>query len=176
MPEAVLSDEHYILFGRIAYGYAAAETGFKLLLAAMTKTDIGLMMVLSEPYTAKQLRDVVQSIAHASTFDGKNEKDQLIGLLGEHKRLTPIRTAVAHFRWTNGTRENSIRPVSLDIRSGKAIPRGYEDSERDYTVDDLVTLANDMFKLNNDLRNFIRKNGYEDILEASIQSKDQDDD
>ncbi|MEM7214852.1 MAG: hypothetical protein AAF423_04850 [Pseudomonadota bacterium] len=169
MREIVLTDEHYSMFGRIIFGYAAAESGFKILLSAMLKMDVGVFMAVSAPYQSRDLKDVVKSIAKLSEFEHEDEYDKIIDLVGRFQGFSHIRNEIAHCRWTEGVRGDSIKPISVKVGKGKVVAKGFDDGERDYTNQELIDLANGIFKLNNDLRRFIVDYGYAEIIEEKMQ-------
>ena len=56
------------------------------------------------------------------------------------------------------------------------MPKGHEEDDQDYTIEDLSKFANDMFQLNNNLRAFIKNNGYQRILEDMYRDNNEDKD
>ena len=168
MTEPLLSDEHYNLFGRITHGYASSEWGLKFLLAAMLKLDISIFLIVSEPYGSQDLRNVLKSIAKWSTFENDEEFEQIIGLVGRLKSYGKIRNFIAHNRWTQGKRVRSIRPIAMNIRSGKAATLGYSDDDEDYVIEELAIIADGTFKLDSDIKNFIKSYGYAEIIEQKM--------
>lgn len=61
----------------------------------------------------------------------------------------------------------AIRPIFVDIREGKIKAMGFDQSEADYTLDELIKAANDLFKLNRDIQSFITEYGYSAIIERN---------
>ena len=126
-------------------------------------------LILSEPMSSASLRNVVKSITKASLLPQK-QKEQFIQIVGDFGAFGPIRNTVAHHQWTSGTRSGSLRPVSVDIRSGDAKLLGMEDSERDWLASELLTEAAKIQKLNSRILEFQVHSG----LAASIAKKDVD--
>jgi hypothetical protein len=60
---AVPSKAHFEAFGALLYHYATAETGLKICLCGIMNANLTLMLILTEPYSAINLRKVVKSIA-----------------------------------------------------------------------------------------------------------------
>lgn len=171
MSEAQLTDSHYILFGRIMYGYASAESRFKILLSAMLDMDIGTFLIVSEPYNSSQLKNVLKSITKLSEFESDDEFDKIIALVGRFQTFSKMRNKIAHSRWVDGDRPNSIKPISMNIREGKAVPSGYVAGEKDYTIEDLWAITKELFDLSNDANTFIKDYGYSAIIERKISDK-----
>ena len=90
----------------------------------MLKLDISIFLIVSEPYGSQDLRN-----------ENDEEFEQIIGLVGRLKSYGKIRNFIAHNRWTQGKRVRSIRPIAMNIRSGKAATLGYSDDDEDYVIE-----------------------------------------
>lgn len=162
-------------FGAIIYWYAQVEFGVKSVLAGVLDIHMYDMMILAEPYSAANLRNVAKSIVKDSAMNKANQTI-FIGLVGEFGTFGTIRNTVAHRRWTAGTRPGSIRAVGLDIRSGAAKSLGLDPSEKDYLAADLFAQAEKLIELNLRFVRFIQTSGLEARIDAkmaeAIQSLD----
>jgi hypothetical protein len=66
--------------------------------------------------------------------------------------------------WKEGIRPNSIKPIHLDIRSGKPVFRGAEDDERDWTIQELEAEAIRLNALHSAQIKLLRDLGVEDMV------------
>ena len=62
--------EHLTGFGGVTYYYAHAESGLKICLAGMAEMELRVMLILTEPYSAVNLRNVCKSMAKAKYLPG----------------------------------------------------------------------------------------------------------
>ena len=145
-------------FGRIINYYADAETGIKIALAGMLEIDMFELLVLTEPYSSLDLRNVAKSIAK-HRFDAGRERDQFCQLVGDLGAFGPLRNNIAHSRWTKGERRGSIKPHRVDIRSGVVKFHGAEEGERDWTTKELQAEVLKLLLLNRRIVQFMQVTG-----------------
>lgn len=161
------SDAHLLAFGRITHYYAVVESGIKITVSGILEADLADVLVLSEPYSALQLRNVAKSLGKMRL---KPElSDKFCWIVGEWAKFAPIRNAIAHHRWSAGSQPDSIKPRSIDIRSGKVSWHGDDPEEASYTADDLHKMADGLIKVDQELRSFLAKSGLETIIAAKIE-------
>lgn len=153
-PDTGVSEGHLIEFGEIIYLYATAESGIKIALSDILRMDLGELLILTEPYSSQNLRNVAKSIIKQRTPEGPL-RDRFVGIIGRFGTFGRIRNHIAHSRWTAGKRTNSIRPFGIDIRSGSAKFLGIDPDEEDFTPDDLLRVAGDLLRLNQDIVQFL---------------------
>lgn len=165
----LLSDKHFEAFGRIVSAYASCETGIKLSLAGILNALPHEIMILSEPYSSLGLRNVSKSIAKLRL--PQDHQEQFMQLIGEFGGYAQLRNHIAHNRWTRGTRIGSIRPVQMDIRSGKAKPKGYDPEEPDFTLEEIGLRANQLFELNSKIVEFMIGAGLSENIEKRLESE-----
>ena len=67
----------------------------------------------------------------------KEVADELRGLLKEFETFSRLRNSIAHNMWNEGTRDASVKPMRLDINSGKVKFVGIHEDENDWTIDEL---------------------------------------
>jgi hypothetical protein len=165
---ATLSDEHFRAFGRITHYYASIEAGLKITIGGLTGARMADTLIMAEPYTSLQLKNVVKSLNREIPLprDGNSVLSQIVG---DFTSLSTIRNAIAHFRWAQGVRPHSIKPIHLDIRSGKAVFRGNNPEERDWTPEELLAEAEKLEALDNKLRQFVKDYGLFDIIEQNMR-------
>jgi hypothetical protein len=149
-----VTKEHLLGFGGITHYYAVAETGIKIGLAAVLGVELIDVLIMCEPYSSLDLRNVAKSVAKAHE-PITPEVERFLQLVGDFGAFSSIRNLIAHSRWREGIREGSIRPSRLDIRDGKARTYGLEDGERDWTADDLFSEANKLVDFNRRIGQFL---------------------
>lgn len=66
---------------------------------------------------------------------------RIVDLTRQFEQFGPLRNAISHNLWREGVRPNSIKPMRLDIRSGKPKYKGTDDTERDWTLPELEAEA-----------------------------------
>ena len=137
-----VSEKHVFQFGLITSTYALAEQGIILTLSGILNVNISTMMILASPYGATDLRNVAKSIAKLK-YKGK-QLDKFLGITGIVKKHSVLRNAIAHSMWTKGYREDSIRPIRMQIREGKANPKGFHEEEKDYSLNDFELAASEL--------------------------------
>lgn len=169
----LISHDHLYLFGGITHLYAMAELNLKFVLAGILKVDLSTIMILTEPYSSHQLRNVLSSLIKnpgviPKTLGPKNY-ERLVGLIGQFKSFGALRNNIAHNHWTAGKRPGSIKPMRLDIQSGKAKHIGVDDTEKDYTVSDLRKEAESLEKLQRGVYDFFDDTGLREIIEEKME-------
>jgi hypothetical protein len=131
-----LTRDHFHAFGHIVSTYAKVEQGFKFIIAKIIGVPRHVAVILCEPYTSHDLRNVVRSIQAAHDLPcGMAER--ITGLAKQFENFGPLRNAISHNLWREGVRSNSIKPMGLSIRSGKPKYKGVDDAERDWTLPEL---------------------------------------
>lgn len=116
----LLSDEHLRCFGSIVNLYASAEDFLKLCISEMTGAEITDVLILTAPYSALHLKNVIKSLVKERDLD-----DGLMAafehIIDEFSESSKIRNYIAHSRWTQGNHKAKIRPTGVDIRQGRLI-------------------------------------------------------
>ena len=134
------SSKHLQAFGSLIYQYASAETGLKFCLSGMLDLPPNVVMILTEPYSALNLRNVVKALAKEYEFEGV-KAEELIQIIGDFKTHGALRNHIAHSRWTEGKRSDAIKPRTVDIRSERAVWRGSDPDEPDWTATEIEAAA-----------------------------------
>ena len=165
----LLTDYHFNAFGRITYGYAHIETGIKIAMAGILQVSLHDILVLTAPYSARNLKDA----AKAASKDHLKQphQDTMIQIIGDWSAISRIRNHIAHNRWAEGTRTGAIKPMYYSISDGKTRTFGDDDTESDYTPDDLHMVMKTLEDTNQRLKNFLKETG----LAESIERKMADD-
>lgn len=161
------SAAHFKAFGELIYQYAGAETGLKFCLSGMLNLPPNIVMILTEPYSALNLRNVVTTLAKEYQFDGVKAQE-LIQIIGEFKTFAALRNHIAHSRWTPGRRRGAIKPRTVDIRSEKAVWRGSDPDEPDWTAKEIEAAAKRLSALSYRTLQFMEAGGLTARIDAHI--------
>ncbi|MFN3726646.1 MAG: hypothetical protein ACK4SZ_10110 [Allosphingosinicella sp.] len=158
-----ISTAHYTAFGQIVHFYASVEFGIKACLAGILEVPLIESLIMCEPYSAAQLKNVAKSITKESRLSDK-DKETFCHIVGEWSGFSSLRNQIAHNRWSRGSRPGSIIPVGIDIRSGRAIWIVKEDS-RDWLAPELSEEADKIGKVNARLQRFHNETGIAEIID-----------
>ncbi len=161
----ILSPKHFEAFGRIIYACSEMERAIKLCLGAAYSLHVHDIFLITEPYSSANLKNVAKAVA--KLYFSSKMKDDFVEILGKFGKFSTLRNHIAHNHWTQGSRPDSIRIVQADIRAGRLDLKGYNEDERDYTLDELGNAANDLFELHIELIAFMKNYG----LSAAIEEK-----
>lgn len=164
----VPSKEHLNAFGSLIHHYASVETGLKIVLAGVLNVRLRLILIMTEPYGALDLRRVAKAIAKEHNWPGKS-LDTFVQIVGDVKPISPLRNYIAHCRWTEGTRPGAIKPRRVDIREEKARYFGDEDDERDWTAKEIQAEADKLITINARLVQLLADTGLDKRIEANIK-------
>ena len=152
-----LTPRHFHVFGHLVSTYAKVEHGMKLLITRFAGMPDEAGFILFEPYSALDICNVISGLV--SSYDlPEGIETKLIEAVSEFKSFAPLRNAIAHDLWTEGSRPASIKPMRIDVRSGKSLRiRGMDDSERDWTFPELEAEVSRMSTLHGALIKLVRE-------------------
>jgi hypothetical protein len=105
---------------------------------------------MCEPYNVRSLLNVVKTI-HTAYDVPDALRERIDELVKRFEAFAQLRNAISHELWNEGARAHSIRPMRLDIRSGKPKYKGVDDVERDWTLQELRDEAHRLNSLHADL-------------------------
>jgi len=159
-----VNDANLLVFGKIVHLYAQIEWGVRSMLAGILETPLVEALVASEPYSASALKNVVKSATKLSRLS-TGEQEEIIQIVGNWGAFAGLRNAIAHRRWETGTRPDSIRPVGIDIRSGKPVMIG-DTEDRDWIEAELLAEAQKLHELNQRAIAFYHDSGMADAIGA----------
>lgn len=163
---AVPSEAHILAFGRLIHNYAMVESGIKIALSDILQVRLADALIVFEPYGAQNLKNVAKSLAKEQMKPALAEEFCcIVGDWAAHNRL---RNMIAHYRWTNGARPNSLRARYLSIRDDRAIWYGDGPDEGDFTAEEIEAKALGLHKVNERLKSFLQSSGLQSIIEAKI--------
>lgn len=166
----ILSTQHYTAFGQITHFYASIEFGIKAALTAILEVPFIEGMIVTNPYSSSQLKDVAKSLTKESLLSA-DQKECFVQIIGDWSAFGKLRNQIAHNRWQKGERENTVRAVGLDIRAGKAKWIVTEDSP-EWTVAELFEEAGKLAAINERLQRFHDEVGLYKVLEDADKRRD----
>jgi hypothetical protein len=144
-----LTHAHLDQFGSIVHSFARIELLIQSTLGRLVRLDGGgeltldMVIAISKPMTYSQKRDTLLSFMEMFSVS-ELAKSQITGLFNSAHKHNALRNHIAHSLWKHGARPGSVKPAFLDLRQGKGRVGGYEDDDRDYTVAELETIANEL--------------------------------
>ena len=94
--------------------------------------------------------------------------DKFNCIVGEWAGHNFIRNTIAHNRWTDGQRSNTIKPRYVKIREGRADWFGNDESETDFLAADLDRTAHALHLINERLKSFLIESGLQKIIEEKM--------
>jgi len=110
------------------------------------------------PYSYFQLYDVPAA-----------RQTEIKKLLDHAHNYSALRNNIAHALWVAGTRPKTIRAGYIDIRHGRGHIAGYDEDDKDYTMDELGDIANELISIANNLIRYLRDSGISADISRKIQ-------
>jgi hypothetical protein len=162
-----LTLDHFFVFGSIIHSFAYHEHLIQATIAGIAKIDIGNVIILTAPLGYAQKRDCLYSLMEHQ-IGNENLKKQIKDYLDEIDKLNYLRNAIAHNMWVSGTRPNSIKPMGISVRGGKGKLKGVLESEQDYLLEELISLADKLALINNSYLEFVSTLGL--LLNLDVKS------
>ena len=156
-------------FGTITHSYATVEYGIKATLGGILEIPLVEALIVAEPYSAHQLKNVAKSLVKESMLE-KSHQDRFIEIVGNWSGYSSIRNQIAHCRWTTGDRPGSVRAVGIDIRSGTAKWIVREDT-RDWTAKELGQQSLELADINAALKKLHADAGIQEIMERKDEER-----
>jgi hypothetical protein len=169
MSENLLNDRHYVAFGSIIHSFARAETAMQLTLAGLTGTAPHVIALLTQQLQYSARRDTLYSWMEATGLNEKG-KAEIEGFFDAVHKYSPLRNYIAHSIWRQGTRPGSIKPITAKVRGGKGKLLGRDDTEQDYTDDELRDIALRLAYIMNSYSRFLRESGLWDIIDEKMRA------
>lgn len=164
---AIPSDAHFKAFGALIHNYASVETGLKIVLSGILNAPLRLVLIMTEPYSALNLRQVLKAVAKEHEWPDKH-LETLMQIVGDVKPISPLRNQIAHCRWTEGARPDAVKPRRVDIREERARYYGDDEDERDWTAAELDEQAEKLIAINLRLIQFLSDTGLQTVIERNI--------
>jgi|SRR6516162_5856275 hypothetical protein len=150
----LLTDEHLHAFGIIVHQFALFERLIELCIAAClgSRLPITAIAISQLSYSAKS--DSLKSILYVEGSGLFDHRQQLSSIVDRFNEYSPIRNAVAHHQWIEGTGPNSIKPLIVSSRGGKPKIRGLLDEDKDYLPDELFEIGDRLNDIRRELMQF----------------------
>ncbi len=160
------SDAHLLAFGRIMHHYGLCEVGFKITISGMLRLDIAHGLVVLQPSSATDLKNVTKSLAKMTLKPKWAE--QICCIVGDWSAHNGVRNLIAHSAWTGGDRPGSIKPRNLSIREGRAKFVGDGEDEASYTAMELEAIARSLALINRRTLQFLDDSGLRRLIDEKI--------
>lgn len=164
---AIPLEAHMAAFGRVIHHFAFVETGIKIAVSGILECDLGAVLIMSEPYSSSDLKNVAKSLAKERLKPEHSEK--FCQIVGDWSKFAPLRNVIAHSRWTDGDSPGTIKPRSVKIREGRADWIGDDPAEKSFSAPDLEGIANELHKIDRRLRAFLTSSGIDAVIEEKAK-------
>jgi hypothetical protein len=168
----LLSELHFARFGSIIHSFARLEYMIQVAMAVLADIPPPKIVVMTKALSYSQKRDTFLSLHTLKLFEVTKlaHQTELKELFDRAHTYNALRNNIAHAIWRQGTRPGSIRAGYVDVRGGKGKIAGLDDDEKDYTLDELGAIANDLRKIDSDVLRCLNNAGWDtDPEEPSSQ-------
>lgn len=152
-----ITEELFARFGELIVSYALAER--------LLKAALGVMLSV-HPYAIHLMTDRMSSPALLLKMKAINAADadvvrrgEVSNLIDRMEKRSALRNEIAHSTWAPGRRPSSVRPSGIVVRAKGAQVIGFDDGERDYTVDDVKNEVSALHGLAADIVAFLERHG-----------------
>ena len=156
--------------GMIIQWFARHEYLMHIIATALLNTNIGAITILMTGLGYAGKRDAVKSLLNYVEIN-ESHATKINEYLDKLHTHSGLRNGVAHSTWTEGSRPDAIKPLRIQVRGGKGKIIGTEESEQDYTSQELLDTANDIGALYNEFKDYIVGIGLMSIVEENITLK-----
>jgi hypothetical protein len=156
MAKSPMTAEHYMAFGAIVQHFAFFERLVEFCIAYIlsAKHAPTALAVSGLGYTAKT--EALTSLIGIHNIPA-GMATTMTNAVDKFKGYYNLRKAIAHQVWLRGSRPESIKVISISAKGGKAKVRGTDDGLRDYTVDELIDIANELLLFVEGFASYLRK-------------------
>jgi hypothetical protein len=160
----LLTDVHFHAFGIIVQQFALFERLIELCISSClgSRLPITVVAISQLSYSAKS--DSLKSILYIEGSGLFDHRQQLCSIVDRFNEHSPIRNAIAHHQWSEGTRPNSIKPLIVSSRGGKPKIRGLEEDDRDYLPEELFGIGDKLNAIRRELLQFTVDIGVVDAM------------
>jgi hypothetical protein len=162
-----LTEKHLVVFGLIITSFARLEWLIQITIAAVGRLDFATTLIVTRSLPYKAKRDTLYALLNKLNMP-ENHKTEIKDFLDAADKLNTLRNNIAHAMWTAGKRPGSIKPMTILVQGGSGRYIGIDDSDKDYTIDELVHSTDKLAIINNSYLNFLRAAGYTASIEQKI--------
>ena len=159
--------EHFMVFGLVMHSFARLEWLIQITIAGVGNLDFGKPIIVTRGLSYKMKRDTLYSLMNSIPMPS-DHKTQIEGFLDEVNKFSVVRNNIAHAMWCDGARQDLIKPMTIIVQGGRGKHIGIEDDERDYTIPELIKIADKIAIINNSYLSFLRSAGYTASIEQKI--------
>lgn len=149
-----LSNDHYLIFGRIMVEFAELERLFKFVLSAIEEIPLP---ILNQDIEKIPPRKVFNKVSEGmNTAFSKEACDGLKVLLNRWVSHKEIRDSIAHHGWVHGIETGTVQPVrhTSKLVDGKLkfISVGATGDDKQFSIPGLMNILNDLIDIKRELR------------------------
>jgi hypothetical protein len=145
-PQYDPTPDHMAAFGSIVQHFARHEYLMQTLARSLVHApELSNIALLTSGLGYSGKRDAILSLLRDVQLPPR-QKERIKWFLGELHKHNQLRNHVAHSIWKAGTRPHSIKPIGADARGGLARFIGLDPKEKDWLLDELLHIANELGK------------------------------
>jgi hypothetical protein len=150
-----LTNDHLLAFGSIVQDFARFERLVEICISKILSANYTLtaITISNLGYIAKC--QAPESLLILTPWPDQDRAHTVSRFITNFNCLTPLRNSIAHHAWKEGSRPESIKPLSARSRGGRAKFQGVSDDERDYTAVELFEIANRLMGIHDDFTKFL---------------------
>lgn len=146
-------------FGAIVQWFARHEFLMQGAIAGALGISAAHAAMATSLLSHTQKHDTLKSLLKFESASANRHAERIAWYLGETKKYLRLRNDIAHSVWKVGARPGSIRPMYATARGGDGKFVGHADDERDYIVQDLAQIADELSDRYDQFEHFLRSNG-----------------
>jgi hypothetical protein len=167
-----ITREHLTAFGAIIHQFARFERLVEIIInAALGGRTFGLTALALSGLSYSGKCDALLSLMKIMSFsDGSTDRSgEITTIVKEFNSYNYLRNSIAHHTWIEGTRPNSVKPMSISARWGDAKVRGLAEDDQDFELNDIVNVANKLISIHERLRELLRNTRSIPTIEENIE-------
>jgi hypothetical protein len=167
-----ITRDHLTAFGAIIQQSARFERLVEIVVnTALGGRTFGLTALALSGLSYSGKCDALLSLMKIMSFsDGKTDRSvEIASIVKEFNTYSYLRNSIAHHTWIEGTRPNSVKPMSISARWGDAKVRGLAEDDLDFELNDLINVANKLISIHDRLRELLQNTGSIPAIEENIE-------
>jgi hypothetical protein len=150
-----LTNDHLLAFGSIIQDFARFERLVEICISKILSANYTLTAITISNLGYRAKCQALETLLILTSWPDQERAHIVSRFITDFNSRTPLRNSIAHHPWKEGSRRESIKPLSAMSRGGKAKFQGVSDDERDYTADELFEIANSLKNIHDNFTKFL---------------------
>ena len=153
-----VAPEHFAAFGRVCHAFARVESIYEAaILTSLELLPYQAAMTLSQ-YGYEPKRQLLFAIIEETDAPDALQK-KFKSLIESIGKKSALRNNVAHCVWRKGSRDGAIKPYVIKTKSRLLLLGGDDDTERDWTAQELHAEADEILERASAFKAFLVDHG-----------------